>query len=301
MQPRALGRRLAASLLVLTLAACAGNAPPPPPEPVEADLMSGWRLARAAFERGQYEQAVALYDKVLSEAYARDDLGAIADVGYELAVVRLRAGQHADAAAEAERVRTELRRRGREPLAELHLVEAVALYGAGNPDGALSAAAAAIERAGPDDALLVGRAEYVRGAVAADRNDADDLKAAIGRLGRPVGAEPRADWLELVGRLELIEGEPASALPRFEESADLRRQVGDYFGMARALAFAAQAAAADGRKREAADLYFRAGRSADIEGRDTDAQQWLQEAVRFAKDTGQRQIERDAEQILERM
>ena len=90
--------------------------------------MSGWRLARYAFEERQYDQAAQMYARVLERAYARDDLGAIGDVGYELAVVRLRQLDPRAAAAQARGTRDELRRRGNEPFAELYLVEAVALY-----------------------------------------------------------------------------------------------------------------------------------------------------------------------------
>ena len=111
------------------LAGCSAAPPPPPPAaPVEDDLMSGWRLARFALEERQYDQAAELYARVLERAYARDDLGAIGDVGYELAVVRLRQLDASGAAEQARQTREELRRRGQEQFAELYLVEAVALY-----------------------------------------------------------------------------------------------------------------------------------------------------------------------------
>ena len=49
-------------LSVILLAGCAAAAPEPPPSaPVDQDLMSGWQLARFAFEERQYDQAAELY------------------------------------------------------------------------------------------------------------------------------------------------------------------------------------------------------------------------------------------------
>jgi tetratricopeptide (TPR) repeat protein len=297
-------RRFAAGALVLmVLAACGGTQPAPAPEPpqaVDPDLMSGWRLARAAFERGQYEQAAALYERVLAEAYARDDLKAIGEIGYELAVVQLRQGRYEAAAAQARGTREELVRRDQNPFAELYLVEAVALYGSGDGEGALASANAAID-ARPNDPRVTGRAEFVRGAVAADNEDVADLEAAISRLEAIEGGALRADRLELLGRLRLLEREPTTALASFKESAGLRQEFGDYVGMARALAFAAEAAEAVGREQEAADLFFRAGRSAAAEGREPEARLWLQAASRLATGAGTPGIRADAEAILKRI
>jgi hypothetical protein len=109
------------------LAGCTAAAPTQPPSAsVDDDLLSGWRLARFAFEERQYDQAAELYARVLERAYARDDLNAIGDAGYELAVVRLRQLDASGAAEQARQTRDELRRRGQQPFAELYLVEAVA-------------------------------------------------------------------------------------------------------------------------------------------------------------------------------
>jgi hypothetical protein len=67
--------------------------------------------------------------------------------------------------------------------------------------------------------------------------------------------------------------------------------------MARALAFA-EAAEAVGRRQEAADLFFRAGRSAAAEGREPEARLWLQAASRLATGAGTPGIRADAEAIL---
>lgn len=295
-----LRRRLKLLGLALTLVACSGDAPAPPSAPVDRDLVSAWRLARFAFERGQYDQAADLYERVLERAYARDDLRAIGDVGYELAVVDLRRGRPEDAAARARRTREELARRGARPFAELHLVEGIALYDAGDLDGAEAGADAALDLAGPDDPVLA-RALYLKGVIAADRGRPNELAHLLLALGNAQTGALRADRLELEGRLDLLEDRPEAALPAFREGAALRRELEDYRGMARALAFAAEAAEESGRAAEAADLYFRAGRSAGIEGRTAAARLWLETAIGLAEEAGREEIRDEATALLERL
>jgi tetratricopeptide (TPR) repeat protein len=288
--------------VILLLAGCGGSTPSPPaPEPLDQDLVSGWRLARFAFEQGQYDQAADLYARVLERAYARDDLQAIGDVGYELAIVRLRQRNPRAAAEQAMHTRDELRRRGAPPVAELHLVEAVALYEAGDRAGAEVMADQALDLApGPGDPL-VARALFLRGRIAADRADAAGVSRAVDQLGDSQDAELRADRLELLGRLNVLQGRPASALPAFRQSADLRREVEDYIGMARVLALAGEVARSTGRAAEAADLYFRAGRSAELEGNRADARRWLDSAARLAASTGQAEILSQAKERLRQL
>jgi tetratricopeptide (TPR) repeat protein len=282
------GRFVIAAVVSATaaLAGC-GGAPEPPPPP-DQEMESLYRVARFAYDRGQYEQAAILYDRVLARAYARDDLAAISEIGYESALARLREGRPGEAAAQARRVREELDRRGGEPFAELFLVEAVALYVSGEP-AAAAAADAALSRAG-NGAAVAARATYIKGMIAADRKDPAGVGGAIAGLGAPVQPDLRADKLELVGRQRLLEGKPDAALPILLETADLRRETKDYSGMARALAFAGEAAASTGRTVEAADLFLRAGRSAAQQPDRRDAEAWLKRAVALATGADRKDI-----------
>jgi tetratricopeptide (TPR) repeat protein len=275
-----------AGLILLAGCTATATAPDPPP-PVDEELMSGWRLARFAFEEGQYDQAATLYARVLERAYARDDLEAIGDVGYELAVVRLRQLDAGAAAEQARKTRDELRRRGDEPFAELYLVEAVAQYEMAEPAEAEAMADRAIALAPGLNVAVARRAWFLKGRIAADRADRSAVARAIEALGQSQNAELRADRLELIGRLHLLDERPERALPAFRTSADLRRGAEDYLGMARALALAGEAAEAEGLSDDAADFYFRAGRSAEVEGRPADAKRWLATAARLAETTGQ--------------
>jgi tetratricopeptide (TPR) repeat protein len=290
---------LALASLILLAGCAAAPQSPAPAAPVDQELMSGWRLARYAFEEGQYDQAAQMYVRVLERAYARDDLGAIGDVGYELAVVRLRQLDPAAAAAQARRTRDELRRRGDQPFAELYLVEAVALYELGEEGVAGTRADRAIALASGAGEPVTMRAWFLKGRIAADNADAAGVRRALAALGTSSNPELQADRMELTGRLELIEGRPERALPAFRDSADLRRDAEDYLGMARVLALAGSAAERAGLAADAADLYFRAGRSAEVERDVANARLWLGAAARLAETTGQAAILAEANERLE--
>ena len=116
-----------------TISACGGSDPQPPPQ---REAIPEQRIARFAYNRGQYDQAVILYDRALATAYTRDDIEAIAEVGYEAALALLRDGRSKQAAEQARRVREELVRRGKTPAPELLLVEAVASYASGDAGSA---------------------------------------------------------------------------------------------------------------------------------------------------------------------
>jgi tetratricopeptide (TPR) repeat protein len=289
---------LAATVL---LAGCTAADPTPQPAETADDLMSTWQLARFAFEKRQYDQAAELYTRVLERAYARDDLSAIGDVGYELAIVRLRQLEPAAAAAQARDTREELNRRGEEPFAELYLVEAVARYEAGERGQAEAMAETAIALTPNPLDPTAKRAWFLKGRIAADRGDQAGLSGALAVLGPSPNPELQADRLELTGRLDQLDHRPERALEAFRTSADLRRDTEDYLGMARVLALAGAAAEDAGLTEEAADLYFRAGRSAEVEGRPADARAWLAAAARLAETTGQIEILDQANQRLERL
>ncbi|HSA82081.1 MAG TPA: hypothetical protein VLE23_14790 [Geminicoccaceae bacterium] len=287
---------------IILLAACTAADPAPqPPEPTDQDLLSGWRLARFAFEQRQYDQAAELYARALQRAYARDDLSAIGDVGYELAVVRLRQFDAPAAAEQARKTRDELYRRGEDPFAELYLVEAVALFEMGERAEAEVMADEAIALAPDPLDPVAKRAWFLNGRIAADRDDEAGLSRALAALVPSQDPELQADRLELIGRREQLDDQPERALSAFRTSADLRRDTEDYLGMARALALAGAAAEDAGLMTEAADFYFRAGRSAEVEGRPADARAWLATAARLAETTGQAEILDQANERLERL
>lgn len=98
-------------------------------------------------------------------------------------------------------------------------------------------------------------------------------------ISRPISAE-------LAGRDALLTDDPAAALAAFLRAADLRQEARDYPGLARALALASEAAERLGRLADAADLAFRAGRSAAADGARAEADRRLERAIRLARAAG---------------
>lgn len=291
-----IGRRLScAAVFAGMLAGCGGTVPQAAPE--DTALARDQRLARLSLEQQRPEQAVALYRQALTQAQLRDDLAAIASVGYELAVALLRTGRAGEALVAARDARAEIGRRGGKVRPELMLVEAAALYRTG--DGTQAASLAEVIVATPDaSAETQGRAGFVGGLVAADRGDISGIEQALTRLDAAGAASPAgafaADRDELVGRLALLRGDPSGAQVAFVSAADARRTMLDYPGMARALAHAAAAAEAQGRGGDAADLYLRAGRTAQINGQTIDARVWLGRARHIAGGVGAADIGAEA-------
>lgn len=259
----------------------------------DAHTVSILETARHAFLAGRYDQAAAGYARALDRAHALDDAAAIALAGQELAISDLRRGKAERAAAVAARTRSDLARRGHPGLPALALAEATARYRLGQSQQAWQLAQEAIESS--KDPLISARATYLTGLLAADRGDRTALRIAIKRLPASEQPELAADRLALTGRLALLDGEAGAAFNAFTAEERLRRTSGDEAGVARALTSAAQAAEKGGRRSEAADLYFRAGRSAVQAGSGGgEAAALLRHAEQLARQTSQPELAAEA-------
>lgn len=280
---------LVAIVVIVVLPGGCGGGPPAVTDTggiEDAETVSVLETARHAFLAGRYDQAAAAYARALDRAHALDDVAAIALAGQELAISDLRRGKAEDAAAAAARTRSELARRGRSVSPALTLVEATARYRLGQAQKARQLAQEAAESG--EDALVTARATYLIGLLAADRGDRTALRNAVEGLPASEQPELAADRLALTGRLALLDGDAGAALNAFTAEERLRRASGDEAGVARALNAAAQAAEKVGRPAEAADLYFRAGRSATQAGPGGgDAAASLRRAELLARRTGQ--------------
>jgi tetratricopeptide (TPR) repeat protein len=254
---------------VLLLAGCSSTPKPAPPQ--DQTLARYDHAGDIAFSLEQPGQAVEQYRAALARARTRDDAGAIADAGFNLATAQLRAGHPRDALNTARTVRTELGRRGNvDP--GFDLISAVALFRLGDLPGADRIAAGLTPGKNP---ALENPAWFLRGLIADARHDRSGLQKAAASL--TPSADP-ADVAELQSRLT-----QSAALAL--RAADLRRDRLDYRGMARALALAATFISNDA---DAADLYLRAGRSAASQGDVADARAWLRKAHKLAPDTALR-------------
>jgi hypothetical protein len=260
--------------------------------PEDPTLVRTERLARLSFEQERPDQAATLYRQALDRAYERDDLQAIADLAYNLAVVELHRGQAVSVVATTRAARGEIVRRGADPAPELLLAEAVALYRQGSSGATeMASTVAAAPNADPETRA---RAIFVQGLVAADSRNAGTLAAAVAALDPAVGEEIAADGRELEGRLALLRSDWIGAIAALLSVADYRRDALDYRGMARALALAGSAAESAGRDAEAADLYLRAGRSAQLQDDRPQAQAWLIRALTLGKRSGEPAIAAEA-------
>ena len=266
-------------LLVLAACGCAHHAPPGPPE--DQTLTRNAEAGQNALSLDRPEEAAAQFQAALKQAEARDDLNAIVEISFNLAVSQLRANRPRDALATAERAEQELARRVASPSLPLQLVEATALYRTG--DAAHADALAAGIEAGADADSAAG-ASFLRGLIADDGGNEAGLQDALARLGAGAGPVREADRLELQARLALRRNDNDGARAAALQAAGLRQTGLDYRGMARALAVAAAAAEHAGDAEGAADLYLRAGRSAAAQSDATTARPWLEQARKLTKD-----------------
>jgi len=268
-------------LALLPLLAACGNSNPPPPKPADPTLQLETDAGQLAIQRERPEEAVAGYQAALARAQALDDLVAIGNSGYNLAVAELQAGHPDQALTVARATEQEMTRRGTTPFPELILAEATALYRLGDlPD----ADARARDAGAGTLSATTARAHFLQGLIADDRNDAADLAAASASLGQPKDPSLQADAAELSARLALRQGDAASARQQAAAAAALRQQTLDFRGLDRALIIEAEAAERAGDAASASDLYFRAGRSALEQGDKPSARQWLGKAEAIATD-----------------
>lgn len=276
-------------LLVLGVAGCGGLSGPS--QPVDETLRRDARAGRVAYDLEQSDQAIREYHAALLRAEERDDASAIAITGYDLAVAQLRANRPQAALGTVQSIRAALARRGQIGFAELGLLEATALYRSGERDAADRGAAQLVNGG---NAGVAARAAFLRGLIADERGDFAGLLAMRQAIGSPVDADLRADALELNARILWRQAAWQPARAAASEAADLRREMLDYRGMARALSLAADAAERAGDRASAADLYLRAGRSAAEQGDRVEARGWIQRALVLSTDPQLRNAARGA-------
>jgi hypothetical protein len=273
-------KRASCALLVLLCACGSGDKQPPAP-PEDQALVRHEQAGKIAYDLDRPDEAVAQFQAALTQAQARDDLKAIADLSFNLAVAQLRANRPRDALATTQQARAELVRRGSQPFPALLLAEATALYRLEQRDQA-DATAAEVEVVGDADAAA--GASFLRGLIADEAGNEPGLRAAAGRLTGVSAPLRVADRLELQARLGLRQDDFASARAAAMQAASIRQEGLDYRGMARALAVAALATERAGEPELAADLYLRAGRSAAAQSDAGTARPWLERALSLTND-----------------
>jgi hypothetical protein len=267
--------------VLLLLAGCGGSAPEEPDPSVDQTLERDTAAGHVAFELDHPDEAAAKYRVALQRAQARDDIEQIGTLGYNLAVAELQANAPDRALEAARTTRTELQRRGARPFPALLLVEATALYRTGAPGEADAVAAGAEAGA---DAEASARASFLRGLIADERGNERGLATALDRLRGASMPALQADAAELSARLALRRGNFATSRQEAARAEALRRETLDYRGLARALAVGGEAAQRAGDPKAAADLFWRAGRSAAAQDDLDVARLWLKQAADLAPD-----------------
>jgi len=279
-------------LVACGVVACGGSTPPPAGPPQDQTLARYQEAGHIAYDLDRPQEAVRQFEEALRQAEARDDLAAIAELSFNLAVAQLRANAPEDALATTTRIRAELGRRGTTPAPALLLAEATALYRT-NDAKAADALAGEIEAAADRD--VAAGASFLRGLIGDETGNADSLQAAHQRLSGANTPIRIADRQELEARLALRQNDPARARSAAVQSANTRQEILDYRGMARSLSVAGRAAAQAGDNEAAADFYLRAGRSAAAQGDATTARPWLQRTRELSRDPA---IDEAAERAL---
>jgi len=296
---RLLGLILTAGILVWS--GC-GSSPQVQEKPAgDESLVRLNRAARQAFDKGRIQQAASIYRKALERALVRDDAGAIVDAQYNLAVCLLKLHAYADALRLIGQAEAELILADQSRLADLLLLKAVLYYNTAKPDEAWEVTRQILSMTHQTTPDIRSRTHFLRGLIASERGDIQQLRDEITALGKPRNLILRGDLLELQGHLAMAELNWEAAVNSFDEAVSLRREALDYPAMAKALALAAEACKKAGKTKAASQRFLRAGRSAALQADYNAAQRWLVRAQQLAGEAGDDQIAHEARLYLEQI
>ena len=296
---RLIGLLMAA--VILTVSGC-GSSPPKQKRPAtDADLERFNRAGRLAFDKGRLQQAASFYRKALDRAYVRDDTAAILDAQYNLAFCLMNLQSYQEALGVVRNANTEMALAGRGLSVDFLLLEATILHSSGNSAEAWKITDKILSIPTQDASVITSKTHFLRGLIASQQGNIDQLRAAITALGQPEQPRLRADRQELVGHLAMAEHNGDAAVEAFDGAAKLRREALDYRAMVSVLALAGQASEKAGRAKEASIRYLRAGRSAVLQGLFDDALKWLNRAAQIADTAGEAQIAREAHIYLQQI
>jgi tetratricopeptide (TPR) repeat protein len=287
--------------VILAASGC-GSSPPKQKGPAtDADLERFNRAGRLAFDKGRLQQAASFYRKALDQAYVRDDTAAILDAQYNLAICLMNLQSYEEALAVVQRANSEMALAGGGQSLDFLLLEATILHYSGDSDEAWKITDQILSTETQASSVVNSKTHYVRGLIASKQGDKDQLREAIAALGQPEQPRLLADRQELVGHLAMAEHNWDTAIEAFDTAAQLRRGALDYRGMVKVLAMAGQAEEKAGRARQASIRYFRAGRSAVLQGLFDDARKWLNQSVKLASKAAEDKMIQEARNYLQQI
>ena len=244
------------------------------------------RAARTAFDHGRFRQAADYYNQALERAYVLDDVIAIVDSQYNLAFCLVRLHDYDQAIKQVNQSRAELTRAGHRIPADILLLEATIVYRMGKLDDAWQLTDTILLEPDRLTEAIRSKTHFLRGLIAAEWADINQLRQEIVSLEMPSVVGLRADREELVGRLAMAQSNWNEAIEAFDKTAEFRRDDFDYSEMVNALALAAWACEQAGKLSDASRRYLRAGRSAARQGESREALNWLSRAEKLAEEAG---------------
>jgi tetratricopeptide (TPR) repeat protein len=271
---------------VATITGC-GTTPEKNSKPESDDkLEAANRLARFAFDNGEYQQAADLYQSALDRAYLRDDATAILDARYNMAVCLLELEKYAEALTTVHQTKEEMAFKGLPKPPEIYLLEATILYRSGRLDDSWRTTEEILANRNIGSPLIGTKTYFLRGLISSHRNDVAGMQDAINSMGQPQNAIVKSDLSELRGRLAMAENQWDQAIVLFDEATVYRRENFDYRRMAMTQALSAEVCQKAGKTDAAASRYFQAGRSAALRGDQANARLWLTQANQLFQQIG---------------
>ena len=259
------------------------------------------RAAQQAFDKGRIRQAASFYRKALERATMRDDLNAIIDAQYNLAVCFVKLQSYAEALDLISQTEDQLALTGQGKSADLLLLNAILFYKTAKPDDAWTVTGQILSRSPQPSSVIRSRTHFLRGLIASERGDLPQLRDAMTALGQPQNPSLRADRFELQGHLAMAEHDWAAAIEAFDGGVKLRRETLDYRAMVKVLALAGKACEKAGQPKQASIRYLRAGRSAVLQADYDEAQIRLNQAEQLANKAGSDQIAQEARSYLKQI
>lgn len=269
--------------------------PPPPVDEKEDRLKTLEKGAGLAVEKFNYGQALVAFERALEQAELFDDGERIRDYSHNIAWCLLKMDRAAEASVVLRRARAECGRRGIPWPGDSQLLLAEAEFMAGNPSGSQEELRQVAHDGEGGRSFPVQFLTALNALALGKRSLAE---ASLAELPEPESIGEQADRDYLAGQIALAKSEYADAGAAFQRAAELRLEAGNPTGMANALAGAGEAWLGAGDLMRAADLYFRAGRSALHADRSEKAREWLSEARRLDASST---IQSQAEELLKRL
>jgi tetratricopeptide (TPR) repeat protein len=288
-------------VLLITAGGCGSSRVVQKGSGVDENLTRLNNSARMAFDNGRLEQAANLYRQALDRAYLRDDRKAVVDAQYNLAVCMLGLRSYDKALERVHQAQNELVRNEESVTADILLLKATILYRTGKLEDAWQITDQILLASERPPGTVESKTHFLRGLIADQRGDTDQLGREIDALAKSPDHGRRADREELTGRLAMAEGNWEAAIEAFDHTARLRSEGFDYRELAQALALAADACDRAGKPSDASKRYFRAGRSAALQGINQDAIQWLERAAQLAGQAGDEPLKQEVRSYLKSM